>query len=93
MQNFSSLACTQTDLDTFLSILEENFRIFQKNSLTNPKQLQTGVSHFIPHLAKHVHAKFKLSSFYPAGLRQIFDIFSRKNQDFLIESLELSKSE
>jgi hypothetical protein len=25
-------ACTQTDLDKFLTIFEENFRIFQENS-------------------------------------------------------------
>jgi hypothetical protein len=35
MQNFSSLASSQTDLDTFLTIFEENFRIFQENSLAN----------------------------------------------------------
>jgi hypothetical protein len=29
-----------------------------------------------------------LSSLYPDGLRQIFDLFSRKNQDFLEENLE-----
>jgi hypothetical protein len=32
MQNFSSQACNQTDLDKFLTIFEENFRIFQENS-------------------------------------------------------------
>jgi hypothetical protein len=32
MQKFSSLACTQTDLDNFLTIFEENFMIFQENS-------------------------------------------------------------
>jgi hypothetical protein len=37
MQNFSSLACSQTDLDTFLNICEENVRIFQENSLANLK--------------------------------------------------------
>jgi hypothetical protein len=31
MQNFSSLASTQTDLDKFLTIFEENSRIFQEN--------------------------------------------------------------
>jgi hypothetical protein len=35
MQNFSSLASTQTVLDTFLTIFEENFRNFQENSLAN----------------------------------------------------------
>jgi hypothetical protein len=31
MQNSSSLACTQTDLDNFFTIYEENLRIFQEN--------------------------------------------------------------
>jgi hypothetical protein len=30
---------------------------------------------------------------YPDGLRQIFEIFSRKIQDFLKENLEFSKSD
>jgi hypothetical protein len=34
-------------------------------------------------LAKHVHRKFQLSSFYPDGLRQIFDNFSSIFQNFL----------
>jgi hypothetical protein len=34
-------------------------------------------------LAKHIHAKFQLSSFYPEGLRQIFDHISSKFQNFL----------
>jgi hypothetical protein len=38
MQNLSSLACAQTDLDTFLTIFVENFRIFQENSLANSKK-------------------------------------------------------
>jgi hypothetical protein len=33
MQNFCSLAYTQTDLDKFLTIFEENSRNFQKNLL------------------------------------------------------------
>jgi hypothetical protein len=32
IQNLSSLASTQTDLDKFLTIFEENSRIFQENS-------------------------------------------------------------
>jgi hypothetical protein len=36
-------------------------------------------------LAKHVHAKFQLSSFYLDGLSQVnFRIFSTKNQNFPI---------
>jgi hypothetical protein len=75
MQNISSLVCTQTDLDTFLTIFEENFRIFQENSLANSIKFQTWVSHFIFNLAKHIHVEFQLSSLYPDGLRQIFDHF------------------
>jgi hypothetical protein len=58
MENFSTLAGTQMDLDTFLTIFEENFRIFQENSLANSKKFQTWVSYFLLNLAKHVHAKF-----------------------------------
>jgi hypothetical protein len=75
MQNFSSLASIQTDLDTFLTIFEENFRIFQENSLANSKKFQTSVYNFMPNQAKHIHAKFQLSSLYPDGLGQIFDHF------------------
>jgi hypothetical protein len=38
MQNFISLASIQTDKGTFLTIFEENFRIFQENSLANSKK-------------------------------------------------------
>jgi hypothetical protein len=75
MQNVRSLASTQTHLDTFLTIFEENFRIFQENSLANSKKIQTGVCNFLLNLAKHVRVKFQLSSFYPDGLRHIFDHF------------------
>jgi hypothetical protein len=71
MQNFSSLASTQTDTDTFLTIFEENFRIFQENSLAHSKKFQIWVRNFILNLAKHEHAKYQLSSFYPDGCRKI----------------------
>jgi murein L,D-transpeptidase YafK len=35
MQIFSSLASTQTDLDNFLTIYKENFRILQENTKAN----------------------------------------------------------
>jgi hypothetical protein len=38
MQNLSSLVSTQPDLDTFLTIFEENSKIFQENSLANSKK-------------------------------------------------------
>jgi hypothetical protein len=93
MQNLSFLACKQTGLDTFLTNFEENSRIFQENSLANSKKFQIWVCKFLLKLAKHFHAKFQLSSLYTDGLRQIFDLFSRKIQDFLKENLEFSKSE
>jgi hypothetical protein len=73
----------QTDLDIFLTIFEKKFRIFQEYSFANSKKILTWVCFFILNLAKHVHAKFQFSSFYPDGLRQIFDLFSRNIQDFL----------
>jgi hypothetical protein len=39
VQNFSSLASTQMNLDTFLTIFEENIRIFQENSSANYEKL------------------------------------------------------
>jgi hypothetical protein len=44
-------------------------------------------------VAKHVHAKYQLASFYPDGLRQIFDLLSRKIQDFLKKISKISNSE
>jgi ribosomal protein S17E len=91
MQNFSSLDCNQTDLSTFMTIFEENFRIFQENSLENSIKLQTWVSHFILNLVKHVHAKFHFSSFYPDGLRHIFDHFEENSRIFQENSKANSK--
>jgi hypothetical protein len=47
MQNFTSLASTQTDLDTFLTNFVENLWIFQENSLANSKKIQTWGCNFI----------------------------------------------
>jgi hypothetical protein len=41
----------------------------------NDKKITFSNPCFILNLAKHVHAKFQLSSFYPDGLRQIIDQF------------------
>jgi hypothetical protein len=62
MQNFSSLASNQTDLDIFLTIFEENFRTFQENSVANSKKFQIRVRNFLLNLAKHGDPKFQLSS-------------------------------
>jgi hypothetical protein len=42
-------------------------------------------------LAKHVHAKFQFSTFYPDGLRPIFDHFSSKFQNFLKKTSNFSE--
>jgi hypothetical protein len=65
MQNFSTPASTQMDLDNFLTFFQEKFRIFQEN--TEAKFQKSPKSSKIPacQLAKHVHAKFQLHSFYP----------------------------
>jgi hypothetical protein len=82
MPNFSSLSATQTDLDKFLNFFQENFRVFQENSLANFKKVKLLVSIYICQLATHVHAEFQLSTCYPDRLRQIFDLFPRKFQNF-----------
>jgi hypothetical protein len=76
-----------------LTFFQENFRVFQKNSSANFEKVKFLVLTYICQLATHIHAKFQLSSFYPDGLRQIFDLFSRKIQDFIKEISEFSKSE
>jgi hypothetical protein len=93
MPNFSSLPATQTDLDKFLTFFQENFKVFQENSLANFEKVKFLVLTYICQLATHVNAKFQLSSFNPDGLRQIFDLSSRKIQDFLKENSEFSKSQ
>jgi hypothetical protein len=57
MQNFSSPASTQTDIDKFLTFFQENFRIFQKNSSANFKKIQICVCSFKYEKVNHVHAK------------------------------------
>jgi hypothetical protein len=93
LPDFSSLPATQTDLDFFFTFFQENFRVFQENSKENFKKVKFLVLSYICQLATHVHVKFQPSSFYPDGLRQIFDLFSRKIQDFLKENSEFCKSE
>jgi hypothetical protein len=79
MQNFNSLASTQTDIAKFWTFFQENFRFFFSEFLKIPNlNIQ-----LLFELAKHIHAKFQLSSFYPDGLRQIFDHFSSKFPIFL----------
>jgi hypothetical protein len=91
MPHFSSLPATQTHLENFLAFFQEIFRVFQENSLANSKKFQTLVCNFILYLAKHFLAKFQLSSFYPDGLRQIFDHFEENFRIFQENSLANSK--
>jgi hypothetical protein len=82
MQNFSSLACTQTGFDTFLTNLKKNSRIFQENSSANSKKFQTWVFHFILNLAKHVYEKFQLSSSTQTDLDKFVTIFDENSMIF-----------
>jgi hypothetical protein len=82
MLNFSPLPATQTHLDKFLTIFQENFRVCQENSVANFKKFQIWIYIYIGQLALHVHAKFQLSTCYSDQLRQIFDHFSRKFKKF-----------
>jgi hypothetical protein len=91
MPNFSSLPATQTDLDTFLTIFQENFRVFQENS--SAKFEKSNSWYLLIFVSKQRMFIPKVSSFYPDGLGQIFDLFSRKIQVFLKENSEVSKSE
>jgi hypothetical protein len=63
-------------LEHILAIFEENIRIFQETTQVNFKKFQTWVRNFILNRAKHVHAKFQLSSLYH------YIHFWRKFQDF-----------
>jgi hypothetical protein len=82
MHNFSSPASTQTDLEFFLTFFQENFRIFQKNSYVIFEIILIWECSLMLQLAKHVHAKFNFSSFYSDWHCKLFDIFSRKFQNF-----------
>jgi hypothetical protein len=55
---------------------------FSENSSANFQKFQIWVCSFKVGLLKHVHAKFRLSSFHPDGLRNFVDIFLRKFQNF-----------
>jgi hypothetical protein len=74
MPNFSSPASTQTDLD-FLHFFNK-IQNFLEELLSEFKKIHICVGSLMLQLAKHVHAKFQLSSFYPDG--QIFVIEHRK---------------
>jgi hypothetical protein len=63
MQNLSSLASNQTDLTKFLNIFSRKFQNFSEELLSEFQKLQIWVCSLMLQLAKHVHAKFQLSSF------------------------------
>jgi hypothetical protein len=60
MQNFNSLASTQTDLDKFLTIFQVNFRIFLSKFQIFPilKKIQ------IDYRMRHLLTNFKPSSIF-----------------------------
>jgi hypothetical protein len=68
----------QTVLDQFLTFFEKISRIYQENSQAKQKNI-TLVSIDTRQVAKHDEAD---STCYPDGLRLIFDLFSRKFQNF-----------
>jgi hypothetical protein len=73
-------------IGNFILMIKNHILLFQL--LTNNQKMcslfpwQHGISYL-----------FKFSSLHPDGLRNFFDLFSRKIQDFLKENLEFSKSE
>jgi hypothetical protein len=73
MQNFSSLASTQTGLDIFLTIFEKKNQDFSGKLFSKFKKNPNLTISFYIKPSKHVHAKFQLSSFYPDGLRQFLE--------------------
>jgi hypothetical protein len=78
---------TPTDKAKFLPFFQENFRIFQKILKWISKKYQIRVCSFKFELAKNVHAKFQLSSFYPERLRNFLTIFQVNIRIFLKNSL------
>jgi hypothetical protein len=72
---------------------KRKFQDISGKLLSEFNKILTLVCNFMLNLAKHVHAKFQLSSLNPDGLRNFFELFSRKIQDFLQKKLEFSKSE
>jgi hypothetical protein len=67
----------------FFTFCPENSDFFSGNPKARFKNFQNQVSRFMCQLAKHAHAKFQRPSFYPDGLRHIFDHIPRKIQDIL----------
>jgi hypothetical protein len=67
MQNFNSLAFTQTDLDKFLTIFQVNFRIFlKKNSkISKSEKIQ------IEHRERHILPTSRPSSILTKKLKVI----------------------
>jgi hypothetical protein len=75
MQNFNCLASIQTDLDKFLTLKLQNFSGYPNpNFIFFPKSRKP----IYVQLAKHVHAEFQLSTFYPDGLGKIFNLLKEK---------------
>jgi hypothetical protein len=74
-------SCKISALQHIFEIFSRKYQDFSGNHLSEFQKILNLSMQFHFKLAKHVHAKFQLSSFYPDGLRQIFDHFWRKFQD------------
>jgi hypothetical protein len=77
MQNFSS--------STHFDIFSKKYQDFSGNYFSEFRKILNLSMYFIFKLAKHVHAKFQLSSLYPDG--HIFDHFLKKISGFFRETL------
>jgi hypothetical protein len=65
-------------LEQIFDIFPGKFMIFHQILKKSFKNFQNQASKFMYQLAKHVHAKFHLSSFHPDGLRQIWTFLQEK---------------
>jgi hypothetical protein len=85
MQNFSSLASTQADLDKFLSFFQEIFRNFLKKIRNFGKKIGVKL------LKRQLSPKFEPSSFFYQNFKNIFNFFQNlmefKNLEFEVHQV------
>jgi hypothetical protein len=88
MQNFNSLAFTQTDLDKFLTIFQVNFRTFLRKFQNFPI-LKKKFEHR-KKIKRHLLPKFKLSSIL-TNISKVIKIFL--TPEFALEISKFQNSE
>jgi hypothetical protein len=81
MHNFSSLPATQTDLDKFVTIFQENFRVFQENFWANFKKVWFLVLNYICQAPAPASAQTDFDKFLTI-FQGNFKIFLKKIQNF-----------